>query len=139
MGTQQSTSRHRQTRAHNAEMTIDFAQHKTIADFARPNQRVSVWADKLRHIRESVLDGQAKPREFYKIGEFTNPSGARTAIRNILRRTELLPPATFSMQSQATTLPDGTRGSELWAAVMEAAPPHPRAATEQQDVQLTLS
>lgn len=100
----------------NYDMTIDFGAGKSHAELATERaQSRGMWPRKLQALLDGVISGKGERGKFYPIGEFSNASGARTVIREFERNPEKLP-GTFDMEARVV-VKDGTRVSELWAAV----------------------
>lgn len=110
-----STRRASTTR--NAGTDIDFSEGKSADDLASEQaQTRGTWIIKLAALRDGVEAGKGAFDTFYKIGEFGNASGARTVIRDLGKRPERIPGA-FDLEPRIVRHDDGTRTSELWAAV----------------------
>jgi hypothetical protein len=101
----------------NAALDIDFTAGKTANEIASEQaQTRSLWINKLIALRDGVLAGRGDYDTFYRIGEFTTGSGARSVITALVRRPERLP-GEFALEPRRVRGVDGTRTSELWAAV----------------------
>lgn len=106
------------TRDSNASSQIDFTSGRKDDDFVRPQERKSVWVDKLTELVNAVEQGRAEYGTYYKLGDFIAASGARNTIRNVTNMAHRLPNAAISLQSHPVKNINGGRGSELWAAVL---------------------
>lgn len=100
---------------------IDFSVSLSAHDLvAERSVRTSHWVQRLQELKEGVESGAGEFDRFYKIGEFSTPSGARTTL-NSLRKREL--PGLFEVETRVIgqAPKEGetdTRRSELWAAVV---------------------
>lgn len=106
------------TRDTNASTPIDFTDGRTDDDFVRPQERKSIWVDKLTELVKAVEEGRAEYGVYYRLGDFIAASGARNTIRNVTNMAHRLPKAAISLQSHPVKNINGGRGSELWAAVL---------------------
>lgn len=114
--TRSSSVRTRST-TNNRGNAIDFGSGKSRDEItADQAQERGVWPKRLQALLDGVRDGQGEPDTFYCIGSFSTPSGAQTVIRELSRRPERLPGG-FDMEKRVVVADDGTRTSELWAAV----------------------
>lgn len=100
----------------NFDTGIDFGTGMSAQDISseRAKNR-GLWPQKLQALLDGVNAGQGERGTFYKLGEFSNASGARTVIRDFERNPHKLP-AAFDMEARVIKR-DGVRVSELWAAV----------------------
>lgn len=106
------------TAAANASLDIDFSTGKSASDLASEKaQTRGAWATKLAALKEGVETGKGRYDTFYKLGEFSTASGARTVIRTLAAAPEKLPGA-FDMEARVVKTAEGTT-SELWVAVVE--------------------
>jgi len=98
---------------------IDYGAARMPSTFT--NQH-SPWINKVCALVADVVQGVGTYDAFYKIGSFTTPSGARTTIRNLSKQAELFPANPVTFEVELVTRADGTKGSELWAAVRQLEP-----------------
>lgn len=85
----------------------------------------SSWIRVLSSLGKSVLeDGKGQVGVFYKIGEFTNQSGAKTAINSVEKRGSDL---AYAVELRNVVISDPTdptnpklKTSELWAAIFRS-------------------
>lgn len=102
------------TRLANATAPIRFDQPRDQGMFA--GGKPSPWVNKVKELVAGVVAGVGNVGEFYKLGEFTAVSGARTAIRNLASKEDRLGlPDGVQVEFQVSRA--GSQGSELWAAV----------------------
>lgn len=102
----------------NFDLGIDFSAGMSAQDITSERaQNRGLWPRKLQALLDGVNAGQGEVGVFYKLGEFSNASGARTVIREFERHPDKLP-AAFDMEARVIPAKDGgERTSELWAAV----------------------
>jgi hypothetical protein len=100
----------------NFELDIDFSDGKSAQDITSERaQGRGLWPRKLQALLDGVAAGKGEAGKFYRIGSFSNASGARTVIREFERNPGKLP-AAFDMEARVF-VKDGVRLSELWASV----------------------
>lgn len=106
------------TKAANTAAPIDFDQPREPGTFT--GGRASPWVNKVKELVAGVIAGRGHADEFYRLGVFGAASGARTTIRNLARHEQRLglpDGVQVTFEVEGVTNADGTRGSELWAAV----------------------
>lgn len=100
----------------NFDSGIDFDSGMSAQELTSERAKSrGLWPNKLQALLDGVTEGKGERGKFYKLGEFSNASGARTVIRDFERHPEKLP-AAFDMEARVLKR-DGVRVSELWAAV----------------------
>jgi len=100
----------------NFDSAIDFSTGKSAEDLAAEQaQSRGMWPPKLQALLDGVTAGKGEVGTFYRLGVFSNASGARTVIREFERNPGKLP-ASFDMEARVVAR-DGKRTSELWVAV----------------------
>lgn len=115
-----SSSKSPANKANNTSLEIDFSNSKTQQELALEQATTrGVWVNKLHALLAGVEGGKGEVDTFYKIGDFGTPSGARTAVREITKKADVLP-AVFSLEPRVFANADGKRVSELWAAVLSS-------------------
>lgn len=109
------------TKAANSAAPIDFDRPRDPATFT--GGRASPWVNKVKELVAGVQAGRGQFDEFFRLGGFTAASGARTTIRNLGKqfasgKLQLPVGIAVNFEVEHVSNPDGTRGSELWAAVL---------------------
>lgn len=111
-----------------ATTKIDFEAgvSETVINRKSGSSNKSSWIRVLSSLGKSILeDGKGETGVFYKIGEFNNASGAKTAINSVEKRGDSL---AYAVELRAVVIPDPTdptnpklKTSELYAAIYPSA------------------
>lgn len=85
-----------------------------------PTRRWGKWQWRIWALNEMVLAGKAEPNTYYRLGQFPNRNGAYNVVRRYSQNPSSLPiEGTVDLEHRLVSAPDGTRWSELWAAIIE--------------------
>ena len=89
-----------------ARTPIDFTSGLDKAELITRNDggHTSLWIGVLAELVNGVKNGPGEYGKMYKIGDFSNASGARTTIRNLTKREDL--PGEFEMDSVVVDVRD---------------------------------
>lgn len=112
-----ASAKRRHTLTSNASLDIDFSAGRDAEDLVvAAVQERFLWARKISALREGVVAGLGKADEFYRIGQFNTPSGARTVIKGLEDDPDKLP-CVVDLKAVKTAGSGGKKGSELWAMI----------------------
>lgn len=85
-----------------------------------PVQRWGKWQRRIWALNEMVKTGKAKANTYYRLGQFKNRNGAYNVVKRFTQNPNRLPIAgTVDLEHRLINGPDGTRWSEVWAAIVE--------------------
>lgn len=105
-------------RSVNGTLLVDFEQGLSARELdGEKGSERSMWVRRLKEFRADIDRGLGKRDMYYRIGQFKNETGARTAIRNLQKR-NLDWLEEFSLKSRITYDEKGKRVSEMWVALM---------------------
>lgn len=104
---------------------IDFGVKMTGHDLAAERSQVkSRWVQRLTSLQAGVKAGQGETDTFYRIGQFSTATGARTTLNALSKQTL---PGVFELETRIVGSGE-SRTSELWASVPSDVQPEADAA-----------
>lgn len=98
--------------------TIDFGTALDADELVSDPDNRSVFTRKLTELLDACRSGKASVGKFYKLAEYGNASGARTAAKALTDKGRLPTGASFELRPRITAVDADTRTSELWGAVV---------------------